>query len=64
MRASLACAMDEFKLPDFDRTFAINVRLSLSPLRRGKAHEGRRAHYQYRSTNAERMPFPGGGVYA
>jgi 3-oxoacyl-[acyl-carrier protein] reductase len=57
--------LDDFKLADFDRTLAINVRAvfvaTQAAVKRMKA--GGRV-INIGSTNAERMPFAGGGVYA
>ncbi|GAX44231.1 short-chain dehydrogenase/reductase SDR [Tolypothrix sp. NIES-4075] len=58
-------AIDDFKLADFDRTFAINVRAVFVATQAAVKHmkEGGRI-INIGSTNAERMPFAGGGVYA
>ncbi|MEH2172285.1 SDR family oxidoreductase [Nostoc sp.] len=57
--------IDDFTLADFDRTFAINVRAVFVATQAAVKHmkEGGRI-INIGSTNAERMPFPGGGVYA
>ena len=57
--------LEEFKLSDFDRTFAINVRAVFVATQAAIKHmkEGGRI-INIGSTNAERMPFAGGGVYA
>jgi 3-oxoacyl-[acyl-carrier protein] reductase len=57
--------IDEFKLADFDRTFAINVRAVFVGIQAALKHmkEGARI-INIGSTNAERMPFQGGAVYA
>jgi len=62
---ALLAPLDEFKLADFDRTFAINVRAVFVATQAAVKHmkEGGRI-INIGSTNAERMPFPGGGVYA
>ena len=62
---ALIAPLDEFKLADFDRTFAINVRAVFVAIQAAARHmkEGGRI-INIGSTNAERMPFPGGGVYA
>ena len=56
---------ESFKLADFDRTLAINVRAvfvaAQAAVKRMK--DGGRI-INIGSTNAERMPFAGGGVYA
>lgn len=62
--ATMAPLVD-FKLEDFDRTFAINVRAVFVATQAAAKHmkEGGRI-INIGSTNAERMPFAGGGVYA
>ncbi|MBE8986742.1 SDR family oxidoreductase [Nostoc sp. LEGE 12450] len=57
--------IDDFTLADFDRTFTINVRAVFVATQAAVKHmkEGGRI-INIGSTNAERMPFPGGGVYA
>lgn len=57
--------IDDFTLADFDRTFAINVRAVFVATQIAVKHmkEGGRI-INIGSTNAERMPFAGGGVYA
>lgn len=57
--------IDDFKLADFDRTFAINVRAVFVATQAAVRHmkEGGRI-INTGSTNADRMPFPGGAVYA
>jgi len=57
--------IDEFKLEDFDRTLAVNVRAVFVATQAAVRHmkEGGRI-INIGSTNAERMPFAGGGVYA
>lgn len=57
--------VDDFKLADFDRVFAINVRSVFVATQAAVKHmkEGGRV-INTGSTNAERMPFPGGAVYA
>jgi 3-oxoacyl-[acyl-carrier protein] reductase len=57
--------IDEFKLADFDRTLAINVRAVFVATQAAIKHmkEGGRI-INIGSTNAERMPFTGGAVYA
>ncbi|GEP42968.1 3-oxoacyl-ACP reductase family protein [Brevifollis gellanilyticus] len=64
--AYLAVApLNEFKLEDFDRSVAINVRGVFVASQEAAKHmtEGGRI-ITIGSTNAERMPFVGGGVYA
>jgi len=62
--ASIA-PLDEFKLEDFDRMLAINVRAVFVAAQEAARHmkEGGRI-ITIGSTNAERMPFAGGGPYA
>ncbi len=57
--------LDDYKLEDFDRTFAINVRAVFVAAQAAAKHmkEGGRI-INIGSTNAERIPLPGGGVYA
>lgn len=57
--------LEEFKLADFDRTLAINVRAVFVATQAAARHmkEGGRI-INIGSTNADRMPFPGGAVYA
>lgn len=57
--------VDEFKLADFDRTFAVNVRAAFVAAQATAKHmkEGGRI-ITIGSCNAERMPFAGGSVYA
>lgn len=57
--------LEDFKLEDFDRTLAINVRSVFIATQAAAAHmkEGGRI-INIGSTNADRMPFAGGGVYA
>lgn len=58
-------SIDEFKLEDFDRILAINVRAVFVATQAAVKHmkEGSRV-INIGSTNAERMPFAGGAVYA
>lgn len=57
--------IDDFTLADFDRTFAVNVRAVFVATQAAVRHmrEGGRI-INVGSTNAERMPFPGGSAYA
>ncbi len=57
--------LDTFALEDFDRTLAINVRSVFIASQEAARHmkEGGRI-INIGSTNADRMPFAGGGVYA
>ncbi|MEH1894915.1 MAG: 3-oxoacyl-ACP reductase family protein [Nostoc sp.] len=57
--------IDDFTLADFDRTFAINVRAVFVATQAAVKHMKKGGRIiNIGSTNAERMPFPGGGVYA
>lgn len=57
--------LEEIKLEEFDRILAINVRAVFVATQAAARHmqAGGRI-LNIGSTNAERMPFPGGGVYA
>ncbi len=57
--------IDDYRLEDFDRTFAINVRGAFAAIQAAVRHmkEGGRI-INIGSCNAERMPFAGGAVYA
>jgi 3-oxoacyl-[acyl-carrier protein] reductase len=57
--------LDDFKLEDFDRTLAVNVRSVFVATQEAAKHmrNGGRV-INIGSTNADRMPFAGGGVYA
>jgi 3-oxoacyl-[acyl-carrier protein] reductase len=57
--------VDQFSLEDFDKTVAINVRSVFVAAKAAAAHmrEGGRI-INIGSTNAQRMPFPGGAAYA
>ena len=57
--------VDQFSLEDFDRTVAVNVRAVFVASKAAAAHmrEGGRI-INISSTNAGRMPFGGGAVYA
>ncbi|MBI3828875.1 MAG: SDR family NAD(P)-dependent oxidoreductase, partial [Planctomycetes bacterium] len=57
--------IDEFRLEDFDRTLAINVRSAFVAVQAAVKHmkTGGRI-VTIGSCNAERMPFAGGAVYA
>jgi 3-oxoacyl-[acyl-carrier protein] reductase len=57
--------LDDFKLEDFDRTFAVNVRAVFVATQAAAKHMSAGGRIiNIGSTNAERMPFVGGGVYA
>lgn len=62
---ALMAPLEDFKLEDFDRTFAVNVRGVFVASQEASRHmkEGGRIII-IGSTNADRMPFAGGGVYA
>ena len=62
---AIMAPVDEFKLEDFDRILAINVRAVFVAIRAASKHmkEGGRI-INIGSTNADRMPFAGGAVYA
>src|SRR5215469_17566308 len=57
--------LEDFKLADFDRTLAINVRAAFVATQAAvkQMKDGGRI-INIGSTNAERIPFAGGGVYA
>jgi 3-oxoacyl-[acyl-carrier protein] reductase len=57
--------IDDYRLEDFDRTFAVNVRAVFVATQAAVKHmkSGGRV-INVGSCNAERMPFTGGGVYA
>src|SRR5471032_111051 len=57
--------LDEFKLEDFDRTLAVNVRSVFIATQEAARHMGDGGRViNIGSTNAERMPFAGGAAYA
>jgi len=62
---ALMAPLSDFKLEDFDKTFSINVRAVFVATQAAAKHmqEGGRI-INIGSTNAERMPFQGGAVYA
>lgn len=57
--------LEQFSLEDFDETVAVNVRAVFVAIKAASAHmrEGGRI-INIGSTNAQRMPFVGGAVYA
>jgi 3-oxoacyl-[acyl-carrier protein] reductase len=57
--------IDQFALEDFDKTMAVNVRSVFVASKAAAAHmpDGGRI-INISSTNADRMPFAGGAVYA
>lgn len=58
-------AVDEFKMEDFDRTIAVNVRSVFVATQEVLRHMGQGGRIiTIGSTNADRMPFAGGSVYA
>jgi 3-oxoacyl-[acyl-carrier protein] reductase len=55
----------DFQLEDFDRTLAVNVRSVFVATQEAAKHMGDGGRViNIGSTNADRMPFAGGGVYA
>lgn len=57
--------LEDFSLEDFDRTVAVNVRSVFVATQAAARHMGEGGRIiTIGSTNAERMPFAGGGVYA
>ena len=62
---AIMAPVDEFKLTDFDRIVAVNVRAVFVAIQAALKHmkEGGRI-INIGSCNAERMPFAGGAVYA
>ena len=57
--------IEEFSLEDFDRTLAVNVRSVFVASQEAARHMGEGGRIiTIGSTNAERMPFAGGSVYA
>jgi 3-oxoacyl-[acyl-carrier protein] reductase len=57
--------VDNFALDDFDKTFAVNVRAAFVGVKAVLPHMGHGGRIiNIGSCNAERMPFPGGSVYA
>ena len=57
--------LEEFKLEDFDQTLAINVRSVFIATQEAARHMGEGGRIiNIGSTNADRMPFAGGGPYA
>ncbi|HEY4318413.1 MAG TPA: 3-oxoacyl-ACP reductase family protein [Herbaspirillum sp.] len=58
-------ALEDFSLEDFDRTLAVNVRSVFVATQAAARHMGEGGRViNIGSTNAERMPFGGGGPYA
>jgi 3-oxoacyl-[acyl-carrier protein] reductase len=57
--------LEAFSLEDFDRTLSINVRSVFVAAQEAARHMGEGGRIiNIGSTNADRMPFAGGGVYA
>ncbi|MEW6373453.1 MAG: SDR family oxidoreductase [Pseudomonadota bacterium] len=57
--------IDQYSLDDFDRTVAVNVRAVFVASKAAAAHMGEGGRIiNISSTNAARMPFAGGAVYA
>ncbi len=62
---AIIAPVDDFKLADFDRTLAINVRAVFVATQAALKHmPAGGSIINIGSTNAERMPFTGGAVYA
>jgi 3-oxoacyl-[acyl-carrier protein] reductase len=62
---AIIAPLEQFTLADFDRTFAINVRAVFVATQAAAKHMGEGGRIiNIGSTNADRMPFAGGGVYA
>ena len=58
-------ALEDFTLEDFDQTVAINIRSVFIASQEAAKHMGEGARIiNIGSTNADRMPFAGGGPYA
>ena len=62
---AVVAPLDQFSLDDFDRMVAVNVRAVFVAVQEASRHmsEGGRI-ITIGSVNADRIPFPGGGVYA
>jgi len=62
---ALVAPIEQFRLEDFDRTVAVNLRAVFVAIQASLKHmpNGSRI-VNIGSCNAERMPFPGGSVYA
>ncbi|MCA1851748.1 MAG: 3-oxoacyl-ACP reductase FabG [Beggiatoa sp.] len=62
---AVVAPLDQFSLDDFDRMVAVNVRAIFVAVQEASRHmsEGGRI-ITIGSVNADRIPFPGGGVYA
>jgi 3-oxoacyl-[acyl-carrier protein] reductase len=57
--------VEQLTLADFDRTIAVNVRAVFVAIQAALAHMGKGGRIvNIGSTNAERMPFAGGSIYA
>jgi len=57
--------VDTFSLEDFDKTLAVNVRAVFVAAKAALPHMGEGGRIiNIGSTNADRMPFPGGAAYA
>lgn len=57
--------LDQFTLADFDRSVAVNIRAVFVAAQEAARHMGEGGRIiNIGSTNADRMPFAGGGVYA
>jgi 3-oxoacyl-[acyl-carrier protein] reductase len=61
----LGGSLDDFSLEDFDKTLDINVRAVFVAAKAASRHMGEGGRIiNIGSTNAERMPWPGGSAYA
>ena len=63
---AVMATLDQFKLEDFDRMLAVNVRAVFVGAQEAARHmkDGSGRIITIGSTNADRMPFAGGAVYA
>src|SRR5262245_50426779 len=62
---AIMAPVDEFTLEDFDRILAVNVRAVFVAIRAAVKHmKGGGRIINIGSTNADRMPFAGGAIYA
>jgi 3-oxoacyl-[acyl-carrier protein] reductase len=61
----LGGSLDDFSLEDFDKTLDVNVRAVFVAAKAASRHMGEGGRIiNIGSTNAERMPWPGGSAYA
>src|SRR5712691_10806299 len=62
---AVVAPLDDFSLDDFDRMVAVNVRGVFAAIQAASRHMGDGGRIiTIGSVNADRMPFPGGSVYA